>query len=440
MVEPRAAKPTVRFVDEYCEYYRDLFPEVRSFEAFKHLHVGMISEAKRKSLPSIAKVTGLPNAQSLQQFLVYSPWRVEQLRQKRITLILSALAGRELILVIDETGDRKKGHATDYVKRQYIGNLGKVENGIVSVDAYGVIGNITFPLTFEVYKPKARLKEGECHRTKPQIAASMVQALYDLGFKFKLVLADSAYGESSSSFVQTLERLELPYVLAIRSNHAVLLPKEQRVRTNRWREYLRTFSDGSSETRFIREIVYGKRYAKRYWQLTTDPEVLPPASTWMVMTSIEAISYKQVGDLYGLRNWVEYGFKQCKNELGWADFRVTDYAPIEKWWELVMSAYLMVTLHTPPMHPEGIVEAQLSNSVIVSAFTQHLFWDKGNGWKNWLNKLRLILLPWVSANRLKPWLMVFPIPQLQQGLKTLSRLMNQFRGTPISALLQFSSA
>ncbi|MBD1916446.1 transposase, partial [Phormidium sp. FACHB-77] len=129
------AKPTVRFVDDYCESYRNLFAEVRSFEAFKHLHVGMISEVKRKSLPAIAKVTGLPNAQSLQQFLVNSPWRAGELRHQRIELLLSLLGHRKLVLVIDETGDRKKGHATDYVKRQYIGNLGKVENGIVSVDA-----------------------------------------------------------------------------------------------------------------------------------------------------------------------------------------------------------------------------------------------------------------------------------------------------------------
>jgi len=39
----------------------------------------------------------------------------------------------------------KKGH-TDYVKRQYIGNLGK--NGIVAVTAYGLINNITVPLLF----------------------------------------------------------------------------------------------------------------------------------------------------------------------------------------------------------------------------------------------------------------------------------------------------
>lgn len=48
------------------------------------------------------------------------------------------LGGREIVLIIDDTGDRKKGKKTAYVKRQYIGNLGKVENGIVAVTAYGV--------------------------------------------------------------------------------------------------------------------------------------------------------------------------------------------------------------------------------------------------------------------------------------------------------------
>lgn len=46
--------------------------------------------------------------------------------------------------------DRKKGSATDYVKRQYIGNLGKIENGIVAVTAYGLFEGMTFPLSLEV--------------------------------------------------------------------------------------------------------------------------------------------------------------------------------------------------------------------------------------------------------------------------------------------------
>jgi SRSO17 transposase len=46
---------TIKFVDDYCEWYRKLFPEVRSYEASKYLHVGMISDIKRKSLPEIAR-------------------------------------------------------------------------------------------------------------------------------------------------------------------------------------------------------------------------------------------------------------------------------------------------------------------------------------------------------------------------------------------------
>ena len=191
MFGSREPAETIKFVDDYCEWYRKLFPEVRSFEAFKYLHLGMSSDIKRKTLPAISRVVGLSNEQGLLHFLTESPWKSEQLRQARLKLILQVLAGREIVLIIDETGDRKKGETTDYVKRQYIGNLGKIENGIVAVTAYGVIAEITFPLIFEVYQPKARLKEGDVYRSKPEIAAQMTRDLEALGFRFKLVLADS---------------------------------------------------------------------------------------------------------------------------------------------------------------------------------------------------------------------------------------------------------
>jgi SRSO17 transposase len=77
----------------------------------------------------------------------------------------------------------------------------------------------------------------------------------------------------------------------------------------------------------------------RYWQVTDNTEMLSPNSTFYIMTKLANIKYKEVGNLYGMRNWVEYELKQRKNELGWADFRVIEYKKIEKWWELVMSAY-----------------------------------------------------------------------------------------------------
>ena len=69
MVETRPPASTVKFVDEYCQWYKNLFSDVRSFEAFKYLHIGCISALKRKTLPEIARIVGLDNHQSLHHFL-----------------------------------------------------------------------------------------------------------------------------------------------------------------------------------------------------------------------------------------------------------------------------------------------------------------------------------------------------------------------------------
>ena len=137
------------------------------------------------------------------------------------------------------------------MKRQYIGNLGKIENGIVAVTAYGVIDSITLPLLFEVYKPKERLKPNDTYRSKPEMAAGMIRKLQAMGFRFKLVLADSLYGESGSGFVDVLYQLKLDCVVSIRPNHALWLPRGQTVRCNRWRKYDRVFSNGKIELRYI---------------------------------------------------------------------------------------------------------------------------------------------------------------------------------------------
>ena len=76
---------------------------------------------------------------------------LERAAPRRLTLTLEALKGSKITVVVDETGDRKKGKITDYVARQYLGSVGKIDNGIVSVNAYGVYHNITFPLKFKVF-------------------------------------------------------------------------------------------------------------------------------------------------------------------------------------------------------------------------------------------------------------------------------------------------
>ncbi|BAZ40208.1 transposase [Calothrix sp. NIES-4101] len=330
MVMPRKPATTVSFIDDYCAAYQDIFPEVRSFESFKYLHVGMMSEIQRKSLPSIAKIVGLDNEQPLHHFLTESPWDIKQLENRRLSLTLSMLKGESFVLVIDETGDKKKGDSTDYVSRQYIGNLGKVDNGLVSVNAYGVLGTIVFPLIFKVFKPLSTLQENDVYKTKPQLAGEIIEELRNLGFKFDVVLADCLYGESQP-FRTVLNGFKLKYVLAVRSNHQAWLNSDN-VEYSDWHTFDRIFSNGKEQSYYIQEIICKNSEENsqdiRYWKITKDILKERKNRTWYVISNLPGEIKQTVGNLYGFRNWIEYGLKQAKNELGWADFRVTNYEQI----------------------------------------------------------------------------------------------------------------
>jgi len=425
---PRDAQPTVALIDEYCAEYRDLFKEVRNYECFKYLHLGIISPIKRKSLPEIAKVVSINSAQSLHHFIAYSEWSVEKLRSRRLGKIKKALHGNAITVVIDETGDRKKGKTTDYVARQYLGSIGKIDNGIVSVNAYGVYCNITFPLIVKVFKPKGTLKAADKYQTKIELAAEIITELINEGFNIKLVLADSLYGESSQ-FLSRLAEHNLDYVVAIRSNHAVWLPADQSVRANKWSSFERTFSNQKSETRYIREIIYGKKRAISYWEITTDPETMPENSTTFVMTNLQGNLKKTLGDLYGLRTWVEYGFRSCKQELGWTDYRFTHFKDIERWWETIFCVYTMISLNSPAFltltqSHQIQTKNQKSNSV---DFSNHQQWNHASGWKNVLNNLRLVVQPLLLFWLVSPWLDIFPNSNLLLGFNHLISAMNQFK-------------
>ena len=419
MTAVRPATETVAFVDAYATAYRDLFPDVRSFDHFTRLHLGLISDVTRKSLPAISRVVGA-DPQALHHFVANADWNVTQLRQRRLDLTRQTLCGRSFTLCIDETGDQKYGTVTDYVSRQYIGNLGAVETGLVSVNAYGVLDAVTFPLLFQVFKPERRLKPTDTFQTKPTIASGLVRAVVQVGFAVDLVLADAMYGESGP-FIQTLHELGLSYVVAIRRNHGMLLPPGQQIRFTRWRPWERVLSDGTRERRYIREIIYGIRRDIRFYDVTSDPEKLPVATTRFLMTNLSGDLRHELGNLYGLRTWIEYGFKQIKNELGWADHRLTDYPAIERWWELVFSVYLMVSLLTP-----GFATMDPHELPAGSPARTHAWWDAGPGWKRTLNNLRLLIQPFCSACLLIPWMAVFPVPGLLDGLQVLVTCINLY--------------
>ncbi len=122
---------------------------------------------------------------------------------------------------------------------------------------------------------------------------------------FNCLMATLFKPNSTSHFLSTLNQYQLSWLVSIRSNHGVWMPSNQRVRANKWStvpwrlppglavdrlprcKFTRTFSNQNSETRYIREIIYGKRHHITYWQLTTDTETMPENSTTYVMTNLQ---------------------------------------------------------------------------------------------------------------------------------------------------------
>jgi SRSO17 transposase len=73
-----------------------------------------------------------------------------------LLLILKIVNEQKIFLIIDETGDPKKGKATDYVASKYLGRLGKIDNGIVAVVSYGLISQGFSGFTHTAYSPLER--------------------------------------------------------------------------------------------------------------------------------------------------------------------------------------------------------------------------------------------------------------------------------------------
>jgi hypothetical protein len=85
---------------------------------------------------------------------------------------------------------------------------------------------------------------------------------------------------------------------------------------------------------------------------TADPATLPPRATWYLVTNLPrpgspreaesphpAAGLAEITRIYGIRHWTGQGYKQVKDELGWADFQVRSDTAIRRHQTLVNCAF-----------------------------------------------------------------------------------------------------
>src|SRR6266508_7006233 len=95
--------------------------------------LGLLADLPRKNCWTLAEHAGLATPDGMQHLLAGAVWDHDGIRDDVRALVVEHLGDPGAVLVVDETGDLKKGTATVGVQRQYTGTAGRVENAQVAV-------------------------------------------------------------------------------------------------------------------------------------------------------------------------------------------------------------------------------------------------------------------------------------------------------------------
>jgi SRSO17 transposase len=195
------------------------------------LMLGLVSDVGRKNCWTLAERSRHSSPDRLQHLLSRAKWDTSGVRDDLHAYVAERLGDPDAILVVDETGDLKKGAATVGVQRQYTGTAGRVENAQLAVYlAYAAPAGHTL-IDRELYLPKswtenpdrceaAGVPDGVEFTTKPALAQRMLERVLDTGVPARWLAGDEVYG-ADPGLCSAARRLGLGYVLGIGSNRTV---------------------------------------------------------------------------------------------------------------------------------------------------------------------------------------------------------------------------
>lgn len=193
----------------YLERFRGCFLQKRTAAHFGTFCRGLLSDLPRKSVEPIALEAGTA-VRTLQEFLTTARWDHELARDRlrqRFAAVLAETPADDLgtVGVIDETSCQKWGDRTPGVQRQYLGCVGKIDNGIVTVHVGVAKGTFRALPDADLYLPEAwasdrtRCREAGIPdevgcRSKWRIALDQSIGLNDNGVTFDWLVFDEGYG------------------------------------------------------------------------------------------------------------------------------------------------------------------------------------------------------------------------------------------------------
>ncbi len=192
---------------------------------------GLLADLPRMNCWTIAEHAGDANPDGMQHLLGRAVWDHDKLRDDVRDYVVEHLGDPGAVLVVDETGDLKKGTATVGVQRQYTGTAGRVENAQVAVYLVYATGAGHGVVDRELYLPRSWTDDPERLQavgvpdrvgfaTKPKLATTMICRALDAGVPASWVTGDEVDGANPGLRAE-LEARGVGYVLAVACDHQV---------------------------------------------------------------------------------------------------------------------------------------------------------------------------------------------------------------------------
>jgi len=150
--------------DRWCKRFDDIWGHLAQKREFRNYIGGLLGESERKNLSQMANNAVGVTYHRLHHFLTEAPWDELEVNERRLMVMnqcSQTRISRGFTLIVETGGHRKSGNFTVGVGRQYIGEIGKTDKGIVMVTTHLYDGKKSLPLDIELYQHASSLPEGK---------------------------------------------------------------------------------------------------------------------------------------------------------------------------------------------------------------------------------------------------------------------------------------
>jgi len=322
-------------------------------------------EKNRANCQEIADNVSELDQQCINHFINSDHWSfgdlMDQIAQQASTLFKQKR--KPVGLLIDELGFRKKGKMSACVARQYLGCIGKVDNGQVVVGAGLCQDDVFAPIDMRLFMPqewqedtlrrrKCNIPIQETHMSKPAMAQKMIEDALAKGIAFDFVNFDALYG-NTTSLLAFLESKHLDFIGDIRSNFIVHFDYNTEEGCS-VKHYLNYLSSDDFELINIRQSTKGPlkahfHYAKvqvladqKWMDLTLLIRKDMDGKVKFSLSNMHDDHIKELAQKQGQRIFVEQMFKEGKNQVGMGDYQIRGWNGFHNHMAISMMAMLLM--------------------------------------------------------------------------------------------------